>query len=465
MLRSERMSQPAFTFSTWSKRSRKIVILSRAFPAVVIAGVALRILLVLFAGGGIRTPWGGGGDAPAYVTLARNLVAGKGYGYSGHPTAFRPPAYPLLLSVSVRLFSQHALAAVRGLQFVEGLAVVFLCGEVARRMFGEEARKATLVIALFLPSLVLTTGEILTETTATFLSAVFLFFLVQHLEVPRWLTILGMSVTVGLAAMVRFNMALLGFVVLWVVLTRKTNLSAWRGAAVAVLVPGLVVSPWLIRNLVVFHGSALFSTQGGAAAVLGVLTPQGRALPGDSERLSQALGWIPPMELETNDASRDGLAEEPALNKQCWAVALKLWRDAGWGLMPLTLRKLSYFWLSTDQLFWTAAFPPLQRLIRGAGVVVYWVLLALAIGGWLQLESRKSPWSYPLLFYAVLVTVMHIPFTMNTRLRVPFIDPLVAVLAGIGVVTLWRWEKAGGANGARKPCVEEPILGQFLRHG
>ena len=35
-----------------------------------------------------------------------------------------------------------------------------------------------------------------------------------------------------------------------------------------------------------------------------------------------------------------------------------------------------------------------------------------------------------LLAYAVLVTLAHTPFVMNSRIRAPLLDPLLAVLAG-----------------------------------
>ena len=34
------------------------------------------------------------------------------------------------------------------------------------------------------------------------------------------------------------------------------------------------------------------------------------------------------------------------------------------------------------------------------------------------------------LLYALMVTAMHLPFVMSTRLRMPFMDPILGVLAG-----------------------------------
>jgi 4-amino-4-deoxy-L-arabinose transferase-like glycosyltransferase len=405
------------------------------FVALIVAAVLLRLLVVVLAGDGVNAPWGGTGDAPSYVLLAHNIAAGRGYGYAGYPTAYRAPAYPLLLAGIIRVFGNRALAVVRGLQFLMGLAIAELCARAGGILWGKRAARATLVIALFFPTLVIMTGEVLTETTATLCSAIFLFLLALFFQRPRWGVLLALAGTVGVATLVRFNMALFGFVVLWAIF-RQTDLSRWRATALAVVLPALLISPWLIRNFVAFHGALLLSTESGPAAVMGVLSPQGRALPGDSERLRGALGWLPPADIETNDLSRGRLGQESDLNRAAWKAVLPLWRQQRWDLIPLTLSKLGYFWLSTDQLGWTQSFRPGVRAARAAGVLGYWLLLALAVAGWFRARVWRPEMAWMCLFYAILITVLHVPFNMNTRLRMPFIDPWLTVLAGAAVAGL-----------------------------
>ena len=73
-------------------------------------------------------------------------------------------------------------------------------------------------------------------------------------------------------------------------------------------------------------------------------------------------------------------------------------------------------------------------MARSAGVVFYWALLALGIAGWFKLRALRPELAYIFLFYAILVTILHVPFNMNTRLRMPFIDPLLAMLGGAGLL-------------------------------
>jgi hypothetical protein len=401
-----------------------------ALMAIVLAGVMLRLVVVILAGNGMRTPWGGGGDTPSYVLLAQNLLTGKGYAYAGMPTALRAPAYPILLAAAFKMFVAHALGAVRWVQFFEGIAVALLCAAAAGKLYGEKARNFTLAIALFFPTLVEMNGEILSEATAALFAALFLYFLVTYVKQPGPAALAGMGCAIGLGALVRFNMAALGIVALVAIFAETDGWTRWRSVAIVFFVPVLLVSPWMIRNLIVFHGQVLFSTHSGLDALEGVLTPQGRALPGDSDILRAAVGWVPPIDVETNAPSRPALGPEPELDRQCWRAAIAIAMSKEWDLIPLALKKISNFWLSTDQLFWTGSFPGRDRFMRAAGVLVYWGLLALAVIGWFRLGPHNVRVARILLLYAVLVTAMHLPFVMSTRLRMPLIDPMLAVLAG-----------------------------------
>ena len=414
---------------------RKSTWASYSFAVLICLGAILRFFIAFLPGNEMRTPWGGGGDTAAYVLLAQNIAAGKGYAYAGWPTAYRPPVYPMALAALLRGFGTHALSVMRGLQFCAGLLVVYLCAEIAGRIFGEKAKGPALAIALFCPTLVFMTGEILSETTAALFTAIFFYLLVRYWENPSWVLLAEAAIIAGVSTLVRFNMALFGVVLLTVILFKKSDLSKWRSVAIGILLPALLVSPWLIRNYVVFH-AAVLSTESGPTAAMGILAPQGRALPGDSERLYRNLGWFPPNDIETNDPSRSRLPSEAVLNQKAWEVTFGLWRTERWGLAALTLRKISYFWLSTDQLLSTVSFRWAVRIARAGGVVAYWLLLALALAGWFRLRARNPDVARLFLFYCVLVSILHVPFNMNTRLRVPLIDPLLTVLAGAGWLAL-----------------------------
>jgi 4-amino-4-deoxy-L-arabinose transferase-like glycosyltransferase len=407
-----------------------------ALAGVILAGITLRLFIALQPGNAVNSPWSGGSDAPAYLTLAQNLVAGQGFSYAGEATAFRPPVYPLILAASMELFGRYALAIVRWLQFLEGVVAAFLCAAIAEKIYGKQAKTATFVISLFFPTLVVMPSILGTESSAILAVAILFYFLLRYRETPSWRILIALGTIVGFTTLLRFNMALLGVFVLYVLFLGGNHLPKWRGAATTVLVSAMVIAPWIVRNMIVFHGEVLLSTQGGFAAAAGILEPEGRSQVGDTQRVKGAIGWALPQELETNQPHRHELPAEPALDRLCWQVAFRVWRETGWELIPVTLRKLSYFWLSTDQIFSTTTFSPKMRMERAAGVLIYWTLLALGVWGWIQTRRVNPALAYLFLFYAVLVTILHVPFNMNTRYRVPLVDPLIAVLAGIGFIAI-----------------------------
>src|SRR5262249_23270192 len=92
-------------------------------------------------------------------------------------------------------------------------------------------------------------------------------------------------------------------------------------------------------------------------------------------------------------------------------------------------RKVGYFWLSTDQLMSVRGFSRTGRLLRLAGVILYWLSLAAAAGGLWKLQRVDAPLARTLVLYAIVATGLHLLFSMHTRLRVPLIDPLICVFA------------------------------------
>jgi dolichyl-phosphate-mannose-protein mannosyltransferase len=429
----------------------------RTFALAVFGGLVMRILIVALPGNELRAPWSGGGDSPVYATLARNVLEGRGYSYAGLPTAFRAPGYPLFLAGMMVLFGAHYVAAVRWLQFGVGLATVWLCARVSARLFGESAWRPALAIALVSPTLVFVTGELLTECIGAFFGALFIFFFVEDFSRPGLSSSAGLGCAVGLGSLFRFNMAGCGLIGLWAALRAQGGAPRWQRTGLLIVCSALPVSPWIVRNLIVFHGQVLYSTQSGASALGGIVAPQGRALAGESERFRRALGWALPEDLETNDGRRTQLPAEPELDRRAWSAARNLWARAGWRSIPLVLAKWARFWLSTEQIFWTGAFTLRQRVYRIAGVLIYWLLLAVAIVGWVRLRVKRPEIALALLLYAALVTVLHSPFMMITRYRVPFMDGMVAMLAGGGWLAL-RPPQREAVAGSRVAEGERPAL-------
>jgi Dolichyl-phosphate-mannose-protein mannosyltransferase len=400
--------------------------------AAVIAccGLASRLVLLLLAGNREVGQLSGVGDQIRYISLADSIFHGRGFTYEGLPTALRPPAYPLLLAGLHVVCGDHYLFAMRILQLFAGVAVAYVCLVLATNLFGAEAGAMAGATALIFPTLVFISTELQTEAFTTLLVILFLFLVLQELS-ERSNGAVGIGVLSGLASVLRFNCAILplaGAVACWWPRRRLKN------ALTVCVVSGLIIAPWIIRNTEVFHGKVLFSSHGGINLLEGVLTPDGRAQQGDSERLRAAVGWLH-TDIEVNDAHRLSFPSEEVLDAQARRAAIEAWSNLGWeGGARLLAKKIVTFWLSTDQLLDTSNFSPRVRVLRATGVVAYWIALALALVGLIKLFSTRRVAAITTLAYALFVTAAHLPFVMNTRLRIPFVDPLVAVLAAGGLL-------------------------------
>ncbi len=404
----------------------------------VTAGLLLRFAIVAIPGNRLYSPWSGKGDAAAYVLLAQNLASGRGFTYASIPTAFRPPLLPLFLAMLMIFFGAKWVLALRWIQLLLGLGTVYFIYGLSLRMFGEEASKAALLIALFFPTLIYSTSEVLTECASAFLVAAFLLILVRQMEAPNTTKAAQLGVTIGLATLARFNLAALILPATWATLARR-NRAGWLARLMIVGGVSLaVLSPWLVRNWTVFGDPLLLGTTDAYAALQAVLQPAGRAQRQETEQ-KHLSGWLS-YDLETNSAARRSLPGELELDQRDWRLARSLWMSKGVGMLPILGEKLAYFWFSTDQLLHANHFSFWPRVLRGAGVLGYWLALILAIAGWsMLLRQDNRPLAWLLLFYTVVLTASLLPFAMNTRLRLPMMDPLIAALAGGGWVRVSNW--------------------------
>jgi 4-amino-4-deoxy-L-arabinose transferase-like glycosyltransferase len=408
----------------------------RAFVLLVSVGIVLWVTLWLVAGNGIGTPWRIGGDARFYVLLASNIAGGHGYTYAGIPSAFRPPLYPLFLAGMMRLAGRYAFAVVRLVQLAAGLLAVWLLAGLASRLLGSAAGRLSVLAGLFLPTIVFFPTVLMTETFAILLTALFLVLVFEPSASFGARRGAWTGLVVGIATLVRFNFGALGIVAAWAVLRKK----GWKRSAAPLAAMAatflMVLAPWLVRNALVF-GEPLLGTQGGLNALQGILAPQGRAQPGDAARVRAVSGWVA-ADLETNNRSRIALGSEVQLDHRAWQETWHEWKAAGWNVLPIEIKKLGYFWLSTDQLFSTTGFPPLLRALRAIAVFLSWAALLLALFGWNVLERAHRSEARLLVAYAVVITVIHLPFIMASRYRIPFISPVIILLAGAGLLDLYR---------------------------
>ena len=112
------------------------------FMALLLAlGVVFRLLLVWLTTSPSDTfnhLYPGYGDGEEYLDNARSLVEYGVYGYAGRPSAFRPPAYPFILALTLRLFGE-SLTPIRIIQVGLFVAMTIIYVGVTVKHFGRVA--------------------------------------------------------------------------------------------------------------------------------------------------------------------------------------------------------------------------------------------------------------------------------------------------------------------------------------
>lgn len=412
------------------------------FVLLVVGAVFFRIAVISVPGNALNTPWSAGNDTQGYILLAHNLVAGSGFTYAGEPSAFRAPGYPFLLAGLLQLFGPYFIVVARWVQFLAGIGVSYFCWRIAGILFNEQTAKLALLVSLMFPTLIFFTSEILTETLAALFVTIFCWLLARDAVCPALLNLVGMGFAVGCGALLRPNVVFLATAGLIGTLLVRQSPRECVQVAILPLVVMLVLSPWFLRNRFTFGGDVLLSTQGGLNALVGVIDPEGRSQPGETERIRAAMGFVPPQDLETNSASRLALESEPEMNRRAWRRVLLGWSQMRWHAISWIAKKWECFWLSTEQIFTNSALPAWKRTMRISGVMFYWLLLALATRGLWHLRQANNIQARAFLIYAAVITISHTPFVMNTRIRAPLLDPFLAVLASGGLLAFSESYKA-----------------------
>jgi len=200
--------------------------------------------------------------------IAQNLVRGAGYTFDfyGYRTeaplkAFIPPLYPLLVYLVLRWAPDPAVTLGLAQVLLGSLVVVFmylLIREVADR---STAVLSASIIAIYPVFLVQAARPLPTTLVSCLITAVITATVFLRREGYGWSLALGLAL--GLAALARTTMlGLIPIAILWLRLNRPDVSQAWRKLGIALVVTALVISPWLIRNYLVF-GKGVFSTNAG----------------------------------------------------------------------------------------------------------------------------------------------------------------------------------------------------------
>ena len=373
-------------------------------------------------------------DPDNYLPLAQSLAAGQGLALKGRPTAYRPPLYPLLLSLILKLSAKRAIAAIALFHLVLGGATVGMTALAARRWGLSRWRviAATWIVAID-PVLAWQSRFIMTETLTALLSASAL----AAVTVPCWRgSVLG-GALLGLASLSRPSMLPGAILVVFAGLLVGPGVFCDRlarcGTMALTLI--LVLSPWAIRNALIFGEPVWTTTHGGYTLALAnnevyyrdVLNgPPGSVWTGHDQWL-----WWDSVNRETSGMS------EPQTDRFLKNRVIELAFAQPYAFLRAGLQRLGRFWSLAPAV---AVYSPLARWATAAWTLPLWIALGLGL-------VRRSLWRWPQIAAPLLVaglSLVHVFFWTDLRMRAPIV-PAIALVAASAVLPRLR----GGSDHRR----------------
>jgi 4-amino-4-deoxy-L-arabinose transferase-like glycosyltransferase len=385
---------------------------------MVALGVAIRVLYTVLV-----APWPPKGlDDQVYYHLEPILLAhGRGFiepvfAKIGRtvPTAEHAPLYPVVLAGLAKLGGTgDVVQRLTGTVF--GAGTIVAVGLLGRRLAGDRAGILAAGIAAVYPILITADGALMSESLFGLLVAVSLLAAYRLLDAPSIGRALLLGAVVGLAALTRGEAVLL-LVLLVIPIVRRPQGGRIAAAACAALV--IVLTPWTVRNWIVFGRFVAISTDTGA--VIGGANCDQTYYGKDIGGWSYICNHVSPGN-EADESARDqSVGVHYALHhlrRLPVVVAARLERV--WGLrQPMQTNSGRSAWA------------------QNVGTIMYYLLLAPAAYGFLLLRGRRVA-TWMLMSPVVLVTLTSVLGYGFLRFREPAEITLV-VLAAIAVDQLWR---------------------------
>lgn len=363
-------------------------------------------------------------------SIAASIVEGRGYSSplyaESGPTAWITPVYPYLLAGVFKIFGVYTFSssvAIRVLNILFSSLTCFPLIRLGKRLFGETAGNAAGWVWAFLPYSVFFSVVWVWDTSLSALVLTLALLATYQIEErPGAASWAGFGALWGFAALV--NAAVLSVLpgcFLFAAWRSRQRNPAWlRLAGFAALAFTLTVSPWIIRNEVVFHGQVLFRSNFGLELWLG-----------NNPGVPDSWTWW----LHPNDSAEEHdkymRMGEVAYMQEKQRLAWEFMRSHPADVSRFVYHRFMETWTGNKDSFadiWQAK----SVLIRG-NLIVNYSLPLLMFAGLLLARRRSPPLAVPLLNVIALFPAVYYLCHTTPRYRHP-IDPLACALAASAVV-------------------------------
>lgn len=423
---------------------------------------ALVAILLLGVGLRVGEAWDGRApvyDAAAYAAIAANLERGNGFTVGAtatQPSSNYSPGLPLLAAgVYEATGGVHERTARVLLALLGSLAVLFtylVAHRLSRLMLQPHpgVENASSVVAGLIgagavavyPALLEYQGMLMSEPlAATLLSAAVLamFWASDRDGVASWAL---PGALLGATAMVRPEYLGVALLLGVVVFARKAR-GDWRRALAqaAILLAGVavVVLPWTVRNIVALDRAVPISTGAGQVLFAGTYLPSD----GDPERVGAEVVARHPGLFDPADAQKlrleqilARLAAQRYPDLESDRALSRMGREQLWDDIGEEPLEYAGFLATKIGRIWSHG--PRDVMREPVWVALHWALVGFGLLGLAVLAWRRRWEALVLATVFFGITALSALLVASPR-RVLVMAPLVAALAGVGVIWLWTY--------------------------
>lgn len=313
--------------------------------------------------------------------------------------------------------------AVRFLQSLMLILQAFMMAEISLLLFKDlKASKLTFVIILFYPFFIYYQALLLSETIfITFLIGAFLAFYKWYeddfiMNKNFYLYIVMITLSVYTKATLSFFIPILAPLVVLVI--SKNLLKSSKVLFFSVLTYTILLSPWWIRNYIIFDAFVPFSTSSGMNFYLG----------NNERNLNGGCDWSQDVDVKKVEYL-NSIKSEIERNKAYTSEAKQYIVENPGRFIELAVLKFKRYY---------NVVPNAEGFNRGLykwiSILSYGVILALALYGTIvtRKEYKKL---FPIYLLFVYFTLIHIIIITSLRYRLP-LEPFMILLASTGIVSI-----------------------------
>lgn len=396
-----------------------------ALLGISLVGLAIRVTYVLVVTIHDKHVY----DALWYASTANDLSRARFFvvPFGSAATAAHPPLTSLVLALTTLPVRGHSSSTMQHLTMaVVGVAVIICVGLLGRAVAGPWVGLVAAGLAAVAPDFWMPSGILMSEALTMLLMALTLLAVVRLMRSPTWSRAALLGAACGLLTLARAELLLFlpALLVPAALSARGLELRARLGLiAVGAVATGIVLAPWVARNLATFDKPTYVSS-GLGNVLLGTNCPLAYSGP--------ALGtW------DQNCLPRTTRGDESVVSSQETKVALRYARDHAGRLPVVVLARVGRLWgfyAPSQEINVVGVNEGRPASAARAGFALYYALVPAALVG-VVLLRRRGFRTWFLVVPAAVLTVTSALFYGSTRFRAPF-EVCLVVLAAPALIAL-----------------------------